>query len=231
MEMEMKTRMIMRQVAVGLTAALGLALAMAAGTAQALPITWTIDSSVSSFTVSIPDFGATSNAASVGGTISGDVDASGISASSGAIDVLDDLNLTVLGNAVTGSGLGGTLSGALAPIVGGVADLGGWVLSLDQGALVSTGLGLNIDLATAPFDFVLPTTLSTISDLGGGVLEWMIPLSASTTVDASAVLPGLMLGVNVSGTIVATGTPVPEPGTTTLMLLGLAGLAARRRRI
>ena len=219
----------MRQAAVAWTAALGVALGLAAGTAQALPITWTIDDSASSLIVSIPDFSATSNTASVGGTISGDVDATAISASSGAIDILDDLNLSVLGSAVTGSGLGGTLSGASAPIVGGVADLDGWVLSLNQGSLVSAGLGLNIDLATAPFDFVLPTTLSTISDLGGGVLEWLIPLSATTTVDASAVLPGLMLDVDVSGTILATGTPVPEPGTATLMLLGLAGLAARRR--
>jgi len=230
----MQTRTIVRQAAIGLTAALtatlGVALGLAAGTAQALPITWTIDSSTSSFIVSIPDFGATSNAASLGGTISGDVDATSISASTGAIDVLDDLNLTVLGNPVTGSGLGGTLSGAPTPIVGGVADLDGWVLSLDQGALVSAALGLNIDLATAPFDFVLPTTLSTISDLGAGLLEWVIPLSASTTVDASAIFPGLMLAVDVSGTIVATGTPVPEPGTATLMLLGLAGLAARCRR-
>jgi len=225
----MRRRTIMRRVAVGWTAALAVALGLAAGTAQALPITWTIDSSVSSFTVSLPAFSATSNAASVGGTISGDVDDMSISAASGAIDVLDDLNLTVFGSAVTGSNLGGTLSGASAPIVGGVADLQGWVLSLDQGSLVSAGLGLDIDLATAPFDFVLPTTLSTITDLGGGVLEWIIPLSASTVVDASAVIDGLTLDIEVSGTLVATGTPVPEPGTATLMLLGLAGLAARRR--
>lgn len=221
----MRESMITRGAAVSLTAALAFAFAMAAGTAQALPITWTIDSSASSFVVSIPTVGATSNTASVGGTISGDVDAASISATSGAIDVLDDLNLTVIGNPVTGSGLGGTLSGASTPIAGGVADLDGWVLSLNQGSLVSAGLGLNIDLATEPFDFVLPTTLSTVSDLGSGVLEWLIPISASTTVAVS----GLSLGVNVTGTILATGTPVPEPGTATLMLLGLAGLAARRR--
>jgi hypothetical protein len=72
---------------------------------------------------------------------------------------------------------------------------------------------------------VLPTTLSTVADLGGGVLEWLIPLNATTQVTVL----GVMADVTVSGTILATGTPVPEPGTATLMLLGLAGLAARRR--
>jgi hypothetical protein len=221
----MRTTTIMRQAVAGLTVALGATLAMAASTAQALPITWTIDSSASSLTVSLPAFGATSNAASVGGTISGDVDATSISASSGAIDVLDDLNLTVIGNPVTGSGLGGTLSGASTPIAGGVADLSGWALTLDEGTLVSAGLGLDLDLSVSPFAFVLPTTLSTVADLGGGVLEWLIPLNATTQVTVL----GVMADVTVSGTILATGTPVPEPGTATLMLLGLAGLAARRR--
>ncbi len=208
----------MRQTAVAWTAALGLA----AGTAQALPITWTIDDSASSFVVAIPALGATSNAASVGGTIGGDVDASSISANSGAIDVLEDVNLTILGGPATGSGLSGTLTGASTPIDGGgVADLDGWLLTLNQGSLVAAGLGLNIDLSVDPFEFVLPTTLSTISDLGAGLLEWVIPLSASTTISG--------IGVDLSGAIVATGTPVPEPGTATLMLLGLAGLAARRR--
>jgi hypothetical protein len=214
---------------------LGLALAgmaaclLTAGTAQALPITWTIDQSASQVAVSIDE--EVSNSAELQGTVVGDLTpGSSISASGGSIEIVDDVVILLFGGLpLTGSGLGGILTGPATPILAGVADLDGWALTLNQGTLVQPDLELNLDLSVSPFDFVFPSTLSTITDLGGGLYEWEIPVSATALVDASDILPGLFIPVVVSGNILLTGTPVPEPGTALILLGGLTALAVRRR--
>jgi len=88
---------------------------------------------------------------------------------------------------------------------GGVADLAGWILTIDQGSPAAPTLGLDIDLSSSPFDFELTETLSTIANLSGGpvtpgdLLEWTIPIAAGTQLDASDVLPDVTVDVEVGG--------------------------------
>lgn len=206
------------------------ACSLAAGAAHAAPITWTIDDSQSEILVSVPLLDTASAGNALEGTVVGDLEPGSISASGGSVGIVGDVVMYIAAFDVTltGTGLAGALTGPSTPIVAGEADLLGWVLTLDQGILDLPGV-LTLDLSVDPFEFELPSTVSTIVDLGGGLFQWAIPVSAVTQIDASALLPGLFIDVFVNGDILLTGTPVPEPGTALILLSGLTVLAARRR--
>lgn len=207
---------------------LGLALALVSVDAQAVEMVLTIEDT-SNLGISIDGGGLGSGNGSAGanGTITVDVDGGNLTVVSSDINV-DDIT-------TTGSGTLGVLNindvhsilVSTAPAAdegGGVFNLEGWTLTLDNGTVVIPGLG-NLEafnFANQSVDLELPEVLSTL-DTGAGT--WDIPVNAVVTFST--------LNNTVTVTVSGELNLVPEPGAPLLVAAGLAVglfLTQRKRR-
>jgi PEP-CTERM motif len=210
--------------------------------AQAVPISWTIDYASSSFDISLTVLGSTgTGTGNVAGTEASDViDPLGPSPSlefTGGSLSFDDtafvvstflgaLNVNTLG--IQGALTGGPSVGTPAGSGPWTVDLAGMVLTLDQGFIDTSGLSASsTDLSVSPVMFTLGTTLATLTETGGTDLALAVPVSLSTVV----VVSGINVTVDVTGNLAMGATLVPEPGTVVLLASGLAGIALQRRRL
>ncbi len=253
-----KERAAIRRSFPGAALALALLLGGSARTADATPVTLAIDSSASSATVSItsPLGSPPPVSVSLSGSLDADVSL-GIEAPFGLVGqslqltggaiALSDFSiglssLLLYDLAFTGSGVGGRISGpsatgfAAAPGLS-LFDLFGASLSFDTGTIDTNGtyygfpVSETFDLADFPFVSVFAANSVSqlqVVDLGAGAagLRLAIPFSAPFQL----VFDSEPVTMTIAGTLVVAGpSVVPEPGTATLLALGLVVLAARRR--
>jgi len=236
----------------GAALVLGVALALLAGPASALPITLNVDSGQSSIDVDVSaSILSASDTAQVSGSMQADLDLGlpSFEAVSGAFGLSDlAMSASLFGNGfninsedLVADFTGGPVAGSQLDAITFEFDLAGFMLSLNSGSIFGDTFGslvgastFDFDLTVDPFEFVLPSTVMTVTatPAGGSAFDILaeIPLSDSLTLlTADTGLPvDVTLGLD--GDIVMTGLLVPEPGTLLLGLAALGGLAVQARR-
>jgi hypothetical protein len=88
-----------------------------------------------------------------------------------------------------------------------------------------------IDFSLAPVAFDLDasdTAWLSATVAGGGLYDYILTLSFDGT-QMVALLPTLEVELGITGTLVGEAQAVPEPGTATLIGIGLAAVALARR--